>query len=90
MINLDLDYAYLSSRYHIGSRDMQRYKNMSIVQIMQVEAAKGNSAAAEFLMHITNNPKELAKVLKQFLVKQRLRLRSNMLLAIFSIHLIKS
>ena len=78
MINLDLDYAYLSSRYHIGSRDMQRYKNMSIVQIMQVEAAKGNSAAAEFLMHITNNPKELAKVLKLVDPKNRYLILMNM------------
>ncbi len=78
MINLDLDYAYLSSRYHIGSRDMQRYKNMSIVQIMQVEAAKGNSAAAEFLMHITSNPKELAKVLKLVDPKNRYLILMNM------------
>ena len=53
MITLDLDLAYISSRYNIGSRDMLQYKNMSIVEIMETEAAKGNSAAAECLLKIT-------------------------------------
>lgn len=78
MINLDLDIDYISSRYNIGSRDMQQYKNMSIVEIMETEAVKGNSAAAEFLMRITSNPLELAKVFRLVEPKNRYLILRNM------------
>ena len=78
MITLDLDLDYLSSRYHIGSRAMEQYKSKSIVQIMQAEAKKGNTAAAEFLAEITSNPEELAKLLVLFDPKNRYLILSHM------------
>ena len=78
MITLDLDLAYLSSRYHIGSNAMQQYRNMSVYQIMEAEAAKGNSAAAEFLAKVTSNPEELAKVLSLMDPKNRYLILMNM------------
>ena len=64
MITLDLDISYLASRYHIASSDIQQYrrKNLSIEQMMKIEAQKGNANAAKTLMQITNNPDELAKL----------------------------
>ena len=78
MITLDLDLAYLSSRYNIGYSAMQQYQNMSVVQIMQAEAAKGNAEAAGFLVEITNNPEELAKVLSLVDPKNRYLILSHM------------
>ena len=78
MITLDLDLAYLSSRYHIDSKNLQRYQNMSIVQIMKTEAEQGNQAAAGFLQQITNNPKELAKVLMLYDPKNRFLILAHM------------
>lgn len=80
MISLDLDLSYLSSQYHIGTSAIQQYqkKNMSITQIMETEAAKGNSAAAEFLMKITTNPEELAKLFQLANPKNRYLILVNM------------
>ncbi len=64
MITLDLDIAYLCSRYNIGYTDIQRYRrsNLSIEQIMEAEAKQGNQAATKVLMQITSNPEELSKL----------------------------
>lgn len=78
MISLDLDLSYLSSHYNIGSTAMQQYQNMSIVQIMKTEAAKGNRAAAEFIMRITSNPDELAKLFHLVDPKNRYLILMNM------------
>jgi len=78
MISLDLDLSYLSSQYNIGTRDMQQYQNMSIVQIMQTEAEKGNPAAAKFMLQITTNPEELAKLFQLINPKNRYLILMNM------------
>lgn len=78
MITLDLDLSYLSRYYHIGTDAMSRYKNMSITQIMQTEAEKGNRLAAEFLARITSNPEELAKLYQLINPKNRYLILSNM------------
>lgn len=78
MISLDLDLSYLSRYYHIGTDQMQKYRNMSITQIMQVEAEKGNTKAAEFLMKITSNPEELARLFQLANPKNRYLILSHM------------
>ena len=78
MISLDLDLSYLSRYYHIGTDQMQQYRNMSITQIMQTEAEKGNTKAAEFMMKITSNPEELAKLFQLANPKNRFLILSHM------------
>lgn len=80
MITLDLDLSYLSSQYQIGSSAMRRYQkqNMSITQIMEAEAAKGNTKAAQFIMQITSNPEELARVLQLVDPKNKYLILMNM------------
>ena len=62
MITLDIDLSYLSRFYNIGTNILEQYQNKSITQIMQIEASKGNRSAAEFLLKVTSDPEELAKV----------------------------
>lgn len=64
MITLDLDIAYLCSRYNIGFSNIQKYQksNMSIEEMMKAEAEQGNLAATKMLMQITSNPDELSRL----------------------------
>lgn len=78
MIGLDLDLSYLSRYYNISSSALEQYQNMSIVQMMQTEAEKGNQSAADFLMKITSDPKELANVFKLVDPKNRFLILVNM------------
>ena len=78
MISLDADLSYLSRYYNISSSAIEQYRNMSIVQIMQTEAEKGNVQAAEFLIKITSDPNELAKVFQLIEPKNRFLILSHM------------
>lgn len=78
MIGLDLDLSYLTRHYQIGSNALELYKNMSITQIMETEAEKGNPAAAEFLIGITSNPEELNKLFQLIEPKNRFLILQNM------------
>lgn len=78
MISLDLDLSYLCSQYNIGTSAMQQYQNMSVVQIMETEAAKGNPAAAKFMLQITTNPEELAQLFQLINPKNRYLILMNM------------
>ena len=80
MISLDLDLSFLSSQYNIGSSAIQQYKkqNMTITEIMETEASKGNSRAAEFMMRITSNPQELAELFQLVNPKNRYLILAHM------------
>lgn len=78
MITLDLDLSYLSSYYNIGTNDLAKYQSKSITQIMQIEAAKGNTAAAEFLLKAASDPEELANVFQLVNPKNRYLILMNM------------
>ena len=80
MITLDLDLSYLSSYYHIGTNALEQYKssNKSIAEVMEIEAAKGNPKAAEFLMRAASDPKELARVFQLINPKNRYLILKNM------------
>ncbi len=78
MISLDIDLEYLCSQYNIGAYSMQQYQYMSITEIMQTEAEKGNTAAAEFMMQITNNPEELANLFQLVNPNNRFLILMNM------------
>lgn len=78
MITLDLDLNLLSRYYNISSHSFEEYQNMSITQIMKAEAEKGNTQAADFLMNITTNPKELAEIFQLVNPKNRFLILINM------------
>lgn len=78
MITLDLDLSYLSSYYNIGTTALQQYRDKTITQIMQIEAAKGNTQAAEFLLKITSDPEELANLFQLINPKNRYLILINM------------
>ena len=78
MITLDIDLSYLSRYYNIGFDSLSKYQNKSITQIMQMEAAKGNIAAAEFLLKITSDPEELASFFQLINPKNRYLILINM------------
>ncbi len=80
MITLDLDISYLCSRYNIGYSDIQRYRrsNLSIEQIMEIEAKQGNQAATKLLMQITNNPEELSRLFQLVNPMNRYLILTNM------------
>lgn len=79
MITLDLDLSYLSKYYNIGTNALLgEYRDKSITQIMQLEAAQGNRSAAEFLMRITSDPQELAEVFQLMNPKNRYLILMNM------------
>ena len=78
MITLDIDLSYLSRFYNIGTNILEQYQNKSITQIMQIEASKGNRSAAEFLLKVTSDPEELAKVFQLINPKNRYLILMNM------------
>ena len=78
MISLDIDLSYLSNFLNIGTQAIQRYRNNTITQIFEIEAAKGNTRAAEYLFKITSDPEELAKVFQLVNPKNRYLILKNM------------
>ncbi|MBE7705467.1 MAG: hypothetical protein E7Z90_06650 [Cyanobacteria bacterium SIG29] len=80
MITLDIDLSYFSRYYHISSEAIKQYqqKNMSIPQIMQAEALKGNEAAAKFMAKISGNPELLVQLYQLTDPKNRFLILSHM------------
>ncbi len=78
MISLELDLGYLNSYYHISTSTLERYQTKSLTEIMEIEAAKGNSRAAKFLTQLTTDPQELSKVLQLINPQNRYLILSNM------------
>ncbi len=78
MISLDIDLSYLTRYYHIGMDALEKYRNKSIREIMVQEAEQGNKFAADFLIKITSDPKELAKVFQLINPKNRYLILINM------------
>ena len=78
MISLDVDISFLSRCFNIGTAALQQYQNKSITQIMKLEAQKGNTKAAEFLIKITTDPEALAQVFQLVEPKNRYLILSHM------------
>ncbi len=78
MISLDIDLSYLSRYLNISTYSMQRYQNKSVTEIVEMEAQKGNTRAAEFLLRLTTNPEELSKVFQLINPKNRYLILKNM------------
>lgn len=73
MIRLDIDLSYLTKNFEIGTQRLNQYGDKSIDEIMEAEAAQGNTSAVDFQRDVLNNPKELVKLFKLSNAKEQIR-----------------
>lgn len=78
MIRLDIDLSYLTKNFEIGTQRLNQYGSKSIDEIMEAEAAQGNTRAEEFEREVFNDPKQLVKLFKLSNAKNRYAILSNM------------
>lgn len=78
MIRIDLNLRYLTDRYNIGAEQLKLYRNKSLSEIMEIEAAKGNDAASKFNINIFSNPMELVRIFQLMNPENRYKIISNM------------
>ena len=78
MIRLDIDLSYLAKHFEIGTQRLNQYGSKSIDEIMEIEAAQGNTQAADFQQDVLNKPKELVKLFKLSNAKNRYAILANM------------
>lgn len=62
MITLNTDLSYLAKLFNISSSRLSSYGDKSIDEIMEAEAAQGNTAAANFSQEILSDPVALVKL----------------------------
>lgn len=79
MITLDVNLNLLCNMFNISPKKISdEYSNMSIEDIMQAEAAQGNTAAANFDLTILNDPIKLVKFFRLDEVGNKYAILSNM------------
>ena len=78
MIRLDIDLSYLTQNFEIGTQRLNQYGMKSIDEIMEAEAAQGNTQAADFQQDVLNDPKALLKLFKLSDARNRYAILSNM------------
>src|SRR5574344_498921 len=78
MIRLEVDLRYLTKNYEIGTQRINQYGAKSIDEIMEAEAAQGNTQAADYQQNVVNDPKELVKLFKLSNAKNRYAILSQM------------
>lgn len=64
MITLDTDLYSIYKLFNISAKRLSEYGDKSLEEIMEAEAASGNTAAANFSKEVLNNPTELIKLFK--------------------------
>lgn len=79
MITLDTDMYLLCSLFNISSQKLSgQYAGKSVEDIMEAEAAQGNTAAANFDKTILNDPIKLAELFQLNNVGNKFAILSNM------------
>lgn len=78
MIRLDIDLSYLTKNFEIGTQRVNQYGAKSIDEIMEAEAAQGNTKAESFQDKVLNDPKELLKLFKLQSSRNRYAILKNM------------
>lgn len=78
MITLDLNLQYLTDNYNIGAEQLKMYRGKPLQKIMEAEAEKGNSKAADFNLNMYSNPMELVEVFQLMSPENRYEIISNM------------
>ena len=78
MIRLDIDLSYLAKHFEIGTQRLNQYGTKSIDEIMEAEAAQGNTKAQNFQKDVVSNPRELVKLFKLADSRNRYAILSQM------------
>ena len=78
MIRLDIDLSYLTKNFEIGTQRLNQYGAKSIDEIMEAEAAQGNTKAEDFQKDVLNDPKQILKLFKLSNAQNRYAILSNM------------
>ena len=78
MITLDTDLYSIYKLFNISAKRLSEYGNKSLEEIMEAEAASGNTAAASFSTEVLNNPTELAKLFKLSSPENKFAILSNL------------
>ena len=78
MITLQVDLSYLSRYFNIDTKRLQTYRNKSITEIMEAEAANGNVQAQNYLSKVLKTPNELLKLFKLTNAKNRYKILKEM------------
>ena len=78
MIRLDIDLSYLTKNFEIGTQRLNQYGDKSIDEIMEAEAAQGNTRAEDFQKDVLNDPKQILKLFKLSNAQNRYAILSNM------------
>lgn len=78
MITLDTNLYLLSTLFDISPRRLSQYTDKSIDEIMEIEAANGNTKAARFDSEVFNNPDQLMELFQLSDENNRFAILQNM------------
>lgn len=78
MIVIDADLYLLSNRFGIAQSKFSQYANKSIDEIVQAEAAQGNTQAAQFSREVLKNSDSLVELFKLSSVGNRFAILQNL------------
>jgi len=78
MIKIDTDLSYIANRFNISPTRISQYAGKSIDEIMEAEAAQGNTKAAKFDIEVLSNSSELLKLFKLSTPRNRYEILKNL------------
>ena len=77
-IKIDTDLSYIQSKLSISSAKMEMYKEKSIEEIIEAEAAEGNQAAIQLAADMFTNVSQLIELFQLADPENKLAIMSNM------------
>lgn len=77
-IKINTDLAYIQSKLNISTSKMETYKNKSIEEIIQTEAADGNQAAIQLAADMFTNVSQLVELFQLANPENKLAIMSEM------------
>ncbi len=78
MISIELDLNYLSRYINIDAQRLQAYGSQSLQEIVETEAANGNTAAEDYLISILKDPNAIMRLFKLGSAKNRWKILREM------------
>ena len=77
-ITIDTDLAYIQSKLNISSSKMEMYREKSIEEIIEAEAASGNQAAIQLAADMFTNVSQLIELFQLADPNNKLAIMSGM------------
>lgn len=78
MITIDTNLYLIASKFNISPKRLSEYGDKSIDEIMQAEAAQGNTKAAQFSQEVLSNPDKLVELFKLSNANNRYEILQNL------------